>query len=198
MYDHLQGEFANITPNSLVLRAFGVGYALKISLNTYSDLKEKPSGVAWTHLAVSETSMLLYGFSTTREREVFLMLIGVTGVGCNTAITILSYMTHHEVEYAAAHENKTAFKAVKGVGEKLASQIVLDLKGKFKVEEEHLIDVLTSDVFGAKSKERDEAIMAVTSLGFNKTSAGKAVDAAISSGELALESIIKHALKNIR
>lgn len=199
MYNHFRGKISCLNPVRIVLDVGGVGYLLKISLNTYSAImRSTPNGwpgesaALYAHLSVSETAQLLYGFCSEKEREVFLLLISVSGVGCNTAINILSYMTVEEIEIAASTEDKAAFKSVKGIGDKMASQIVLDLKGKFKVDSS-MATPSASQPEGQRFF--DEAVTALIGLGFIKTEAKKRVEAAISSGESTLEGIIKKSLK---
>lgn len=182
-----------MSATSIVVESHGVGYLMRISLSTYSDLKSALSDVTiYAHLVVREDSMSLFGFYTALERDMFIALLGVSGVGPGIAINVLSYMRPSEVEAAAVSENKGAFRAVKGVGEKLASQLVLDLKGKFKSS--------------ADAKKEDEsmpdfyqdAVSALVSMGFTKTASKDAVNRAISENELTLEGVIRHSLKHIK
>lgn len=195
MYDHIQGEYVAIKPTSLVIRAFGVGYLLRISLNTYSVIKDWPSGIVYTYLQVSENSHTLFGFHNFGEREVFMALISVTGVGPSTALNILSHMDWNDVEYAATHGNADAFQKVKGVGAKTAAQIVLDLKGKFNSETEPLVN-MAKEAFSKDSLVFEEAVSGLMNMGYNKTDSRKMTQKAVDSGETTLDGIIRYALKN--
>lgn len=132
MYHHIKGMVHSLKPSTAVIENGGIGYLLKISLNTYASLKQGFESTVFTHLVVREDSQTLFGFSDIEERDMFLTLLGVGGVGPGNAINVLSYMKPSAIERAASSEDKAAFRAVKGVGEKLSAQLVLDLKGKFK------------------------------------------------------------------
>lgn len=192
MYHHIKGTVSHLTPSAVVVENSGIGYLLKISLSTYSDLKGTESATVFTHLIVREDSQTLYGFSDIAEREMFITLLSVSGVGPGNAINVLSYMRPADVARAAASEDKAAFRAVKGVGEKLSAQLVLDLKGKFKDAE------IEAKPTTETNENSHEAVSALMSLGFNKAVSQKAVDFALSSGESSLDGIIRIALKNAK
>ena len=130
MYHHLRGKLVEKNPTYLVVECDGVGYYVNISLTTYSHIGDDENVMVYTHLAVREDAMTLYGFAQPTEREIFRLLIGVSGVGANTARMILSSLLPGEVENAIRSENIALLKGVKGIGAKTAQRIVVDLKDK--------------------------------------------------------------------
>lgn len=189
MYHHIKGIVHSLKPSAAVIENGGIGYLLKISLNTYPRLTQGQEATVFTHLIVREDSQTLFGFSDIEERDMFLTLLGVGGVGPGNAINVLSYMKPEDIERAASSEDKAAFRAVKGVGEKLSAQLVLDLKGKFKA------DNIEKTQAATQAPEFQDAVSALVSLGFTKQASKVAVDAAILSVESGLQNIISAALK---
>lgn len=195
MYDHIQGDIWEVKPTSIVIRTLGIGFILRISLTTYSAIKDRKSALVFTYLHVSENAHTLFGFHDGKEREMFLALISVTGVGPSTALNILSYMTTGEIEVAVIQEDRSAFKKVKGIGEKSAAQIVLDLKNKVGISAGP--GIVTAAKRGLDLTEKgEEAISGLVGMGFTKTESRKRVDNAIDAGESTLDGIIRYALKN--
>jgi Holliday junction DNA helicase RuvA len=195
MYNHFEGKLAVKTPTYAVLDCGGVGYQLNISLNTYSKIPDTGTCRLFAHLAVREDALVLFGFADEEERELFRQLISVSGVGAGTARMILSSLSPSEVVQAIHSGNVAALKSIKGIGEKSAQRIIIDLKGKF-----------TSDhttgsplVFTGDNKMREEALSALVMLGFAKNVAEKAVDKALKSegNALSVEHLLKLALKNL-
>jgi holliday junction DNA helicase RuvA len=173
----------------------GVGYLLNISLNTYSKIPDSGNCKLLSHLAVREDAMVLYGFADDEEREVFRQLISVSGVGAGTARMILSSMTPAEIVTAILTGNVAALKSIKGIGEKSAQRIIVDLKGKFGKD----VSISPLQLSSASNKLREEALSALVALGFARNMAEKAIDKALKSegNVVSVEHLIKLALKNL-
>lgn len=172
---------------------FWVGYELHISLNTYSLIGSEETIELYTHLQVKEDSHTLYGFVQKIEREVFRLLITVSGIGANTARTILSSLTSEELRGAIAAENVSKIQSVKGIGAKTAQRLIIELKDKIlKIYE-------FDEVFPQQDNTvKEEALSALEVLGFSRKQAEKVVDAILSEErELGVESVIKIALKKL-
>lgn len=195
MYNHFEGKLSVKTPTYAVLDCGGVGYQLNISLNTFSKIPDSGTCKLFAHLAVREDALVLFGFADEEERELFRQLISVSGVGAGTARMILSSLSPSEVVQAIHSGNVNALKSIKGIGEKSAQRIIIDLKGKFTS------DSLsgTSMVFTGDNKMREEALSALVMLGFAKNMAEKAVDKALKTegNALSVEHLLKLALKNL-
>ena len=171
MYDYIKGNVAELTPTYVVLDNHGVGYMINISLNSFNALQHQEDVVkVYVYEAIREDAHLLYGFTERRERELFLLLISVSGVGANTARMILSSLTPSDLEQTIASENVGILKSVKGIGAKTAERIIVDLKDKIKLSTDTLLDKsqVTSEVF-------DEAMSALVMLGFTKQMSQKAL-----------------------
>lgn len=195
MYNHFEGKVAVKTPTYAVIDCAGVGYLLNISLNTYSKIPDSGSFRLLSHLAVREDAMVLYGFADEEEREVFRHLISVSGVGAGTARMILSSMTPAEVVSAIHSGNVAALKSIKGIGEKSAQRIIVDLKGKFGKD----ISINPLQFPGSDNKFREEALSALVALGFARAMAEKAIDKSLKSegNVVSVEHLIKLSLKNL-
>lgn len=193
MITHLNGVLEEKTPASAVIDVGGIGYALSISLHTYAQLPDKGTVRLFTHLAIREDAHVLYGFFNQDERELFRQLISVSGVGGNTALSILSGLDPAGVKETITNGDVARFKSVKGVGPETAERIIVDLRDKMaKVE-------VTDLGFGAEqNKLREEALTALVTLGFAKNSANKAIDKVLKKygADLGVEDIVKHALSN--
>ena len=193
MYDFIKGKLIEKNPASAVVDCNGVGYLINISLNTYSKLKDE-NCLLYTHLAVREDAMSLYGFFDKDERQLFRMLISVSGVGSSTAQLILSSLSPEKAVEAIVNNNISMLQSVKGIGNKTAQRIILDLKDKIsKVNISK--DILTS----AHNTNREEALSGLVMLGFSKQSAEKTLDRIISQkgDALSVEDLIKLALQNL-
>jgi Holliday junction DNA helicase RuvA len=195
MYNHFAGKVTVKTPTYVVLECAGVGYMLNISLHTFSKVPDTGNAVLLAHLAVREDAMVLYGFADEEERELFKQLISVSGVGAGTARMILSSMNPSEIVSAIHSGNVAALKSIKGIGEKSAQRIIVDLKGK--VGKGHSDSAL--QFAAADNKHREEALSALVALGFARNMAEKAVDKSIRSegNVVSVEHLIKLALKNL-
>lgn len=193
MISHIQGRLVEKNPTDVVIDCNGIGYFLNISLNTFSQLSDSENIKLYSHLIVREDAHTLYGFVTRAEREVFRLLITVSGVGPSTARTMLSSLTPEEVVEAIATNNLTTIQSVKGIGAKTAQRLVLDLKDKIlKVYGLPLI----SDEINNTSKI--EALSALETLGFVRKKAEKVCDAIVKENpQASAEMIIKLALKKL-
>ena len=189
MYDYIKGNVAELTPTYVVLDNHGVGYMINISLNSFNALQHQEDVVkVYVYEAIRD---LLYGFTERRERELFLLLISVSGVGANTARMILSSLTPSDLEQTIASENVGILKSVKGIGAKTAERIIVDLKDKIKLSTDTLLDKsqVTSEVF-------DEAMSALVMLGFTKQMSQKALKKLFTAEPtITVEQAIKKALK---
>ena len=198
MYEYIEGNITEANPAFAVIEAGGVGYYLNISVFTYSQLEANGRQKLLTHLVVREDAHVLYGFSTEKERQLFRLLISVSGVGANTARLILSAYSPDEISTAISNENARMLETIKGIGAKSAQRIVIDLKDKiakdsYIIEEKYTITHNT--LF-------NDALTALTSLGFNRKVAEKALDKAFTGikenkpeSALTVEGLIREALK---
>jgi len=193
MLDYIKGEIIELTPASVVIEAGGLGYIANISLNTYSALNGLNSCKLYIYESIREDAYQLFGFIEKRERDLFLHLISVSGVGANTARMVLSSIAVYELEGIIASGNANALKTVKGIGSKTAERIIIDLKDKIKVNKDASFGTTPSGISGEAAKE---AIAALTMLGFNLLASQKVV-AKIEKEHPAftVEEIIKNALK---
>ncbi len=195
MYDYISGQIAELNPAFAVIDNHGIGYMLNISLTTYNALLAVGQGGSaklYSFEAIREDAHLLYGFSTNHERELFLMLISVSGVGPNTARVILSSFTPQDLERTISGENVAMLKAVKGIGAKTAQRIIVDLKDKIKAVGDTLTDnkgLVSGDVY-------DEALAALVMLGFSRQLSQKALKKLFTADpSITAEDAIKKALK---
>lgn len=193
MIAHIQGRLVEKNPTDVVIDCHGVGYFLNISLHTFSQLPATENVKLFTQLLVREDSHTLYGFSTVEEREVFNLLLSVSGVGASTARTMLSSLTPEVVRDSIVSEDVVTIQSVKGIGSKTAQRIVLDLKDKIiKVYGAASISVPSSNT------NRNEALSALETLGFARKQAEKACDSYLKKDpQASVETIIKQALKNL-
>ena len=191
MYAFISGKIAEITPAYAIIDNHGVGYFINITLNTFTAIGEQPEVKLYTHLQVLEDAHNLFGFYTSKERDMFELLISVSGVGCNTARLILSSLTVNELSTAIANEDIKTIQAVKGIGSKTAQRIIVDLKDKVKKTEytEEIVETVDNTV-------KNEALSALVILGFNKNAASKALDKLLKqSPDTPVEVLIREALK---
>lgn len=195
MLDYISGSIAELTPTYAVLDNHGLGYMLNISLNTYDQLARSGQGGQgrlYVYEAIREDAHVLFGFMDKAEREMFLLLIGVSGVGPNTARMILSSVTVAQLQEAIATENVRVLKAVKGIGSKTAQRIIVDLKDKIKTAGITLIE----EKGGASGAIHDEALAALVMLGFTQQASQKALKRLFEQQPPAtVEEAIKQALK---
>ena len=196
MTEYIKGEIAEITPALAVIDCNGIGYAINISLNTYSAIQGKPNIKLYIYEAIREDAHVLYGFSTKQERELFLLLISVSGIGGNTARMILSALSPAELCNVISSGNDKLLKSVKGIGLKTAQRIIVDLKDKIAKGGEDT----TAALFAQETSSAilEEALAALVMLGFAKAAADKAVKAVYKENpEYTLEQLIKFSLKRL-
>ncbi|CDD05931.1 MULTISPECIES: Holliday junction branch migration protein RuvA [Prevotella] len=201
MIEYVRGELAELTPAYAVVEAHGVGYGLSISLNTYSGIQNKKEVKLYVVESIREDAYALFGFSTKQEREMFLLLITVSGVGANTARMILSAMSPAELCNVISSGNEKMLKTVKGIGLRTAQRIIVDLRDKIAVE--GVADQMPAAGVAAASamnnEVRDEAIGALTMLGFSPAPSAKVVSAILTDNpQLPVEQVVKLALKQIK
>ncbi len=192
MYDYISGPVAELTPAYAVVDAGGVGYFLNISLETYSAVEHAAQAKFFVHHVVREDAQLLYGFATRVERELFRLLIGVSGVGGNTARTILSTYSPAELQNIISAGNAVLLKNVKGLGLKTAQKIIVELSGK-------LTGLETGASAAVAGNERvEEALAALNMLGFSKAAAEKVLRSVLRANPAAsTEELVRLALKEL-
>lgn len=196
MYAFVEGKLDSIHPALAVVNVNGVGYALHISLNTFSTIQAKQQVRLLTYLHVREDIISLYGFADEIERDVFLQLISVSGVGTNTARMILSSLSSNELRNAILLNDVKTIQAIKGIGPKTAQRIIIDLKDKItKLTGEGVKNILEQP----SNKIQNEALFALQALGFNKNDADKVLTKIINESGMpeSIEILIKKALKNL-
>jgi Holliday junction DNA helicase RuvA len=193
MITHIQGRLTEKNPTNVVIDCNGVGYLINISLHTFSQIPEEENLKLYTHLQVREDAHTLYGFSSLAEREIFRLLISVSGIGTNTARTMLSSLTPTQVKEAIASEDVAVIQSVKGIGSKTAQRVIIELKDKvLKVYD------IDESVVSQSNTNRDEALSALEVLGFAKKQSERVVDKILKTqSDAAVETIIKEALKNL-
>ena len=192
MISFLKGKKDYIDPTKLVLDVNGVGYDINISLRTFSSLKDKDDIFIHTHLNVKEDSHTLYGFNSINEKETFLSLLSINGVGPSTAIMILSSLSALELKKAIINSDTNKIKSVKGIGLKTAQRIILELKDKIS------LDGIDSDKISSvyDNTIRDEALSALSSLGISKKIVERHINDILQrQSDISLESLIKEVLK---
>ncbi len=195
MITYLKGKLAYKDPTHVIVDVGGVGYEVKISLNTYSQIKDKEDLLINTYLHVKEDSHTLFGFYEQSEKKRFLDLLSINGVGPSTALMILSSLDAKELQAAIAQEDVATIQRVKGIGGKTAQRIVLELKDKMK--KEGLLDKTTEIAPNFDNTLKNEALSALTTLGINKSVADKTINSIMKEygEEIKLEELIKQALK---
>jgi Holliday junction DNA helicase RuvA len=194
MISFVEGKLEVTEPTHVLINANGIGYEIKISLNTFSDVKSKEKARIHTHFHVKEDAQILYGFSQLSERTRFRDLISINGVGPSTALMILSSLSPDELQTAIAHEQINVIQGVKGIGAKTAQRIVLELKDKMK--KEGLLEKAIEIAPSVDNTKLDEALSALITLGINKPTADKTVRSLLRQNpDLSLEELIKLALK---
>ncbi|MCD7973892.1 MAG: Holliday junction branch migration protein RuvA [Candidatus Azobacteroides sp.] len=193
MIEYIKGEIVELTPASTVLENNNIGYLLQISLNTYAAISGKKSCKLYVHEAIREDAYNLYGFADKNERDLFLLLISVSGVGANTARIILSSLSVPEIKSAIVSDNINALKSVKGIGAKTAQRIIVDLKDKVKFTEG---DEALNKQLPQHNQIADEAVAALVMLGFTQAASQKVISKISKENPLfTVEQMIKNALK---
>ena len=193
MITHIQGKLVEKNPTDVTIDCNGVGYLLNISMHTFSQIPNQEHLKLYTHLQVREDAHTLYGFSSIAERDMFRLLISVSGIGANTARTMLSSLTPKQVREGIASEDVVLIQSIKGIGLKTAQRVIIDLKDK--VLKIYDIDEVS---LSRNNTNKDEALSALDVLGFAKKQAERVVDKIVGSQpEADVETIIKQALKNL-
>lgn len=194
MIAFVRGNFAIKTPARIVVDVNGVGYELNISLNTYSAISNKDSGQLFTYLHITENAQTLFGFADLVEKELFMQLISVSGVGASTARMMLSGMKPEEITRAIVQGNTKQLEGIKGIGKKSAERLIVELRDKLSKQS------LEVGISGFNQPQNDvDAINALISLGIGRVMAEQAVKKIIQAQphDITLEDIIKQALKNL-
>ncbi|WP_339894880.1 Holliday junction branch migration protein RuvA [uncultured Algibacter sp.] len=193
MITHIQGKLTEKNPTHVVIDCNGVGYMLNISLHTYSQISDNEQLKLFTHLQVKEDSHTLFGFSSLAEREIFRLLISVSGIGASIARTMLSSLTPKQIREGIATGDVVLIQSIKGIGAKTAQRVILDLKDKIlKIYDIDEVSVSQGNT------NKDEALSALEVLGFVKKQAERVVDKImVTQPDANVETIIKQALKNL-
>ena len=195
MIDYIKGQITSLTPTEVILETYGIGYRILISLQTYEDLNGKKDATVYIHHYLREDEELYYGFASRDERELFRLLISVSGIGASTARMMLSSMSSEEIRNAIIAEDINKIKSIKGIGLKSAQRLLLELKDKVVKGGGSDTPALFSS---ASNTHTDEAVTALVMLGFTKANVTKAVTAVLKENPAAsLEEIIKQSLKRL-
>ena len=198
MIEYIKGELPEITPAMAVIECNGLGYGINVSLNTYSAIQGKKEVKLYIYESIREDAYILYGFATKQERELFLLLISVSGIGGNTARMILSALTPSELCNVISSGNDKLLKTVKGIGLKTAQRIIVDLKDKISTTDIGTSTTSAPISITANNEIYEEAIAALTMLGFAQAPSQKVVAAILKEEpDAAVEKVIKLALKRL-
>ena len=193
MITHIQGKLVEKTPTHVIIDCSGIGYFVNISLHTFSQIPDQEAIKVFTHLQVKEDSHTLYGFISSSEREIFRLLISVSGIGANTARTMLSSLTPKQIREGIAVGDVALIQSVKGIGLKTAQRVIIDLKDKIL----KIYDIDKTSLT-QNNTNKDEALSALEVLGFMKKQSERVVDKIVKeTPDASVEFIIKEALKNL-
>ncbi len=193
MFEYIKGDINELTPTAVIVDNHGMGYYINITLNTYSQLSGHKSAQLYLHQVIRDDAHLLFGFNELKERDVFRLLISVSGVGANTARVMLSSLTAEEIKKAIFSNNSKTLQDVKGIGAKTAQRIIIELKDKIGKEDE-----LGEFILPQNNTIREEALSALVMLGFAKNTVAKVLDKVIkASVPASVEELIKVALKQL-
>jgi len=193
MIAYIKGKLIEKNPTYAIIESGGLGYFVHISLHTYSQIPDQELVKLYTHFHVREDAQSLYGFSSQMEREIFRLLISVSGVGTATARVMLSSMAPEEIQQAIASDNVALLKTVKGIGAKTAQRIIIDLRDK--ILKTYDIDVISTSI---GNTAREEALSALDVLGFSRKQTQRIIDNIVRDNpNFGLEELIKQALKNL-
>lgn len=193
MIDYIDGEIKQVSPTFLIIETCGIGYMVNISVNTFVKLEKAKEYKVLVHEVIREDAHQLFGFADSEEREIFRLLISVSGVGASTARMMLSSVSPVEIERAIMGSDVNLLKSVKGIGLKTAQRIIVDLKDKVGKQ------AASDEIFAFSDNTRhDEALSALVMLGFAKSAVSKVLDKIIREDKnLTVEDMIKRALKNL-
>ena len=193
MFEYIKGDINELTPTAAIVENQGMGYYINITLNTYSQLSGHKSAQLYLHQVIRDDAHLLFGFKEMKERDVFRLLISVSGVGANTARVMLSSLTAEEIKKAIFSNNSKTLQDVKGIGTKTAQRIIIELKDKIGKEDDMGEILMLQD-----NTIREEALSALVMLGFVKNKAIKVLDKVIQENTpVSVEELIKVALKQL-
>lgn len=195
MYDYIKGEIVEISPTEVILECNGIGYSIMISLQTYDALKESDEAKVYIYHHIREDEEQFYGFATKNERELFKLLISVSGVGVGSARMMLSSLTDEEIRNAILSEDVRTIKSIKGIGMKTAQRLILDLKDKIvKGAGVEAVEITVP----TKNHNIDEATTALMNLGFSKVNINKILPEILKeSPDASIETIIREGLKRL-
>jgi len=195
MISYLRGKLVYKDPTHVVIDVNGIGYQVNISLNTFSDIKDKEDIRLSTHLQVREDAHILFGFSSEQEKAMFQHLISVNGIGPSTAMIVLSYLPPAELRAAIIREDAITLQSIKGIGGKTAQRLILELKDKLRKDGS---EEISSGATPSHNKTREEALTALTTLGIARPAAEKSIDTVLkrAGNSLTLEELVKQALRN--
>lgn len=194
MIAFLKGKLVHKEPTHVIIDVHGVGYQVNVSLQTFGEIKDREEIFLHTYLAVREDAHVLYGFATPAEKNLFLQLISVNGVGPGTALIMLSYLSVEELSMAIAREDAATLQRIKGIGAKTAQRVIIDLKDRIRRE---VAAEISSVINPSHNTLRQEALTALLTLGIPRSAAEKSVDTVLkkSGNTITLEDLIKQALK---
>ncbi len=194
MYDYISGKITEASPSHSVIETNGIGWFIDISLHTYTEIQEKKEAKLYIHFAVREDAHKFYGFATKSEREIFRLLISVSGIGANTARVMLSTLSPGEIKNAINTDNVNVIKSVKGIGLKTAQKVIIELRDKINKTAAQEIQAGTAKLNPVK----EEALAALTMLGFVKKASEKALDKIVATNpNITVEQAVKEALKKM-
>lgn len=198
MIDYIKGEITELNPTYAVIETGGVGYFINITLPVYTTLRQLSSAKVYVYESIREDAHLLFGFLQPIERQIFMLLISVSGIGPNTARMIMSSYSVAELQHLISTENTAGLNAIKGIGTKTAQRMIIDLKDKIlKIQVDSSGEALQPALAG--SANREEAVAALVMLGFAANISQKAVDTILKvQPDMKVEMLIKTALKNMR
>lgn len=195
MIAYIEGKITQKEPAYVIVETNGIGYEVKISLNTFEALKNVEQGKLFTHLQIKDDAHTLYGFTNTAEKKLFLDLISISGVGPGTGMIILSSMNPQDIRNAIIHEEVAVLQRIKGIGAKTAQRIILELRDKLLKESAGT--GATDYIESSSNTASQEALSALITLGINKSAAEKSIYSIVKKhgGQITVEEIIKLALK---
>lgn len=194
MITHIKGKLVEKSPTSVIIEVNGIGYLINISLNTFSAIPDQESLKLYTHLQIKEDSHTLFGFYTRKEREIFRLLISVSGIGASIARTMLSSLSPEQIIQGISIGDSAMIQSVKGIGLKTSQRVIIELKDKVL----KIYDLDDKISFQNNNTAKEEALSALEVLGINKKTSEKLVDKIIlDNAEASVELIIKEALKNL-
>ncbi len=197
MIEYISGKIADLTPTYVVLDNGGIGYYINIALTTFTSLDNQKEGKLYIYEVIREDTHQLYGFMDTTERELFLLLISVSGIGANTARVIMSSYSANEIKQIIANADDKALNTIKGIGKKTAQRIIVDLKDKIlKIGIEEVENLALSSQYNLTNSVKEETLGALTMLGYSASVSQKTIDKILKANpEFTVEEVIKQALK---